>query len=131
MMVSIYVGLAVIVALGVVYNSARIQLSEQARELASLRVLGFTRAEVSRVLLVELIVLVVIAQPLGWLFGYVFSWITIQSFSSDLYRAPFVILPATYARASLIVMATAILSALLVRRRIDRFDLISVLKTRD
>lgn len=131
MMVSIYVGLAVIVALGVVYNSARIQLSEQARELARLRVLGFTRAEVSRVLLVELVVLVFIAQPLGWLFGYVFSWITIQSISSDLYRSPFVILPATYARASLIVMTTAILSALLVRRRIDRFDLISVLKTRD
>jgi putative ABC transport system permease protein len=131
MMVSIYVGLAVIVALGVVYNSARIQLSEQARELASLRVLGFTRAEVSRVLLVELIILVFAAQPLGWVFGYIFSWITIQSFSSDLYRAPFVILPSTYARASLVVMGTAILSALLVRRRIDRFNLISVLKTRD
>lgn len=131
MMVSIYVGLAVIVAMGVVYNSARIQLSEQARELASLRVLGFTEAEVSRVLLVELTILVLIAQPLGWLLGYLFSWITIQGFSSDLYRAPFVIHEATYARASLVVMAAAAISALVVRRRIGRFDLVSVLKTRD
>lgn len=131
MMVSIYVGLAVIVAMGVVYNSARIQLSEQARELASLRVLGFTEAEVSRVLLVELTILVLIAQPLGWLFGYLFSWITIQGFSSDLYRAPFVIHEATYARASLVVMAAAAVSAFVVRRRIGRFDLVSVLKTRD
>ncbi len=131
MMVSIYVSLAVIVALGVVYNSTRVQLSEQARELASLRVLGFTRAEVSRVLLVELVILVILAQPLGWLLGYVFSWITIQGFSSDLYRAPFIILPSTYARASLVVMATALVSGLLVRRRIDTFDLIAVLKTRD
>jgi putative ABC transport system permease protein len=131
MMVSIYVGLAMIVAMGVVYNSARIQLSEQARELASLRVLGFTEAEVSRVLLVELTILVMLAQPLGWLFGYLFSWITIQGFSSDLYRAPFVIHEATYARASLVVMASAAVSALIVRRRIGRFDLVSVLKTRD
>ena len=131
MMVSIYVSLAVIVAMGVVYNSARIQLSEQSRELASLRVLGFTEAEVSRVLLVELAILVLVAQPLGWGMGYVFSWITIQGFSSDLYRAPFIILEATYARASLVVIVAAAVSALLVRRRIDRFDLVAVLKTRD
>ncbi|MEW5962413.1 MAG: FtsX-like permease family protein [Pseudomonadota bacterium] len=131
MMVSIYVGLAMVVAMGVVYNSARIQLSEQARELASLRVLGFTEAEVSRVLLVELTILVLLAQPLGWLLGYLFSWITIQGFSSDLYRAPFVIHEATYARASLVVMVSAAVSALAVRRRIGRFDLVSVLKTRD
>lgn len=131
MMVSIYVGLAVIVAMGVVYNSARVQLSEQARELASLRVLGFTEAEVSRILLVELAILVLLAQPLGWLLGYLFGWLTIQGFSSDLYRAPFVILEATYARASLVVMLAAAVSALVVRQRIGRFDLVSVLKTRD
>lgn len=131
MMVSIYTSLAVIVAMGVVYNSARIQLSEQARELASLRVMGFTRAEVSRVLLVELTILVLVAQPIGWLMGYAFSWITIQGFSSDLYRAPFVINAATYARASLVAMITAAASAMLVRRRIDRLDLIAVLKTRE
>lgn len=131
MMVSIYVSLAIIVAAGVVYNSARIQLSEQARELASLRVLGFTRAEVSRVLLVELGILVAIAQPLGWLLGYGFSWLTIQGFSSDLYRVPLIIEDSTYAWSSIVVVGAAMVAALLVRRRVDRLDLISVLKTRE
>jgi putative ABC transport system permease protein len=130
-MVSVYVSLAAIVAFGVVYNSARIGLSEQARELASLRVLGFTRAEASRVLLIELVLLILAAQPLGWLLGYGFGWLTIKGFSSDLYRVQLVISSATYAKSSLVVMLAAAASALVVRRRIDRLDLISVLKTRD
>lgn len=131
MMVTIYAGLAIIVAAGVIYNSARIQLSEQARELASLRVLGFTRAEVSRVLLLELAILVILAQPLGWLIGYAFAWLTIQGFSSDLYRVPLIIDVSTYAWSSIVVIGAALAAALLVRRRVDRLDLISVLKTRE
>ena len=130
-MVAIYVSLAIIVAFGVVYNSARIQLSEHARDLASLRVLGFSRGEVSRVLLFELTLLVALAQPLGWLLGYLLGWLTIQSFSSDLYRAPFVISASTYAFASLVVLGSAAAASIIVRRRIDRLDLIEVLKTRD
>jgi putative ABC transport system permease protein len=129
--VAVYVVLAVIIAFGVVYNSARIQLSEHARELASLRVLGFTRAEVSRVLLTELALLTLIAIPLGWVIGYGFGWLLIQSFSSDLYRVPFTIERATYAKASLVILVATAVSALIVRRRIDRLDLIAVLKTRD
>ena len=97
---TIYVTLAVIIAFGVVYNSARIQLSEHARELASLRVLGFTRGEVSRVLFTELVLLTLVAIPLGWVIGYGFGWLLIQAFSSDLYRVPFVIERATYAKAA-------------------------------
>ena len=130
-MISIYVTLSTIIAFGVVYNSARIQLSERGRELASLRVLGFTRAEVSWVLLVELTIMVIIAQPLGWLFGYGLSWTLSQAFASDLYRIPFVIFTETYAKASLVVLAAAIISAYVVRRRIDRLNLIAVLKTRE
>jgi putative ABC transport system permease protein len=129
--VTIYVTLAVIIAFGVVYNSARIQLSEHARELASLRVLGFSRGEVSRVLLTELAVLTLIAVPLGWAIGYAFGVILIKAFSSDLYRVPFTIERATYAKASLVVLSAAAASALIVRRRIDSLDLIAVLKTRD
>jgi putative ABC transport system permease protein len=129
--VTIYVALAVIIAVGVVYNSARIQLSEHARELASLRVLGFTRGEVSRVLLTELALLTLAAIPLGWIIGYAFGWLLIQAFTSDLYRVPFVIERATYGKASLVVLLAAAASALIVRRRVDRLDLIGVLKTRD
>ena len=129
--VTIYVALAVIIAFGVVYNSARIQLSEHARELASLRVLGFTRGEVSRILLTELTLLTLMAIPLGWIVGYGFGWLLIQAFSSDLYRVPFTIERATYAQASLVVLLAAAASAFIVRRRVDALDLIAVLKTRD
>lgn len=130
-MTSIYIGLAVIVAFGVVYNSARIQLSERARDLASLRVLGFHRGEVARVLFTELALLALLAQPLGWIIGYWLSWITVQSFSSDLYSTPFIIETATFAKASLVTLAATIGSAIVVRRRIDKLDLIAVLKTKE
>src|SRR5690606_27750746 len=127
----VYIILSVIIAFGVVYNSTRIQLSERARELASLRVLGFTRGEVSRVLLTELAILTAAAQPLGWLLGYAFGWAVMRAFQSDIFTVPFVILPATYGISALVVIGAAAASALIVRRRIDRLDLIAVLKTRD
>lgn len=130
-MTTVYVLLAVIITFGVIYNSARIQLSERARELASLRVLGFTRMEVSSVLLTELAIIVILAQPLGWLLGYGFSVAVAEGFASDLFRIPLVITDATYARSSLVVLAAGLISALIVRRRIDHFDLIAVLKTRE
>lgn len=131
LMTSVYVALAVIITFGLVYNSARIQLSERARELASLRVLGFTRGEVSSVLLTELAVVVALAQPLGWGLGAALSWSVVRGFESDLFRIPFIIDQSTFAVASLLVIAIAALSALIVRRRIDRLDLVRVLKTRD
>jgi putative ABC transport system permease protein len=130
-MTSVYTALAVIITFGIVYNSARIQLSERARELASLRVMGFTRAEVSTVLLVELGVIVALAQPLGWLLGYLFSWSVVKGLESDLFRIPLIISQSTFATASLVVVGVAALSALIVRRRIDRLDLVRVLKTRE
>ncbi len=130
-MTTVYEILACIIAFGVVYNSARIQLSERARELATLRVLGLTRAEVSGVLLTELGILSIAAVPLGWLLGNRLAWVTVQGFASDLYTVPFIIAPATYAKSALIVLLAAALSALIVRRRIDRFDLVSVLKARE
>lgn len=130
-MITVYVTLGVVITFGVVYNSARIQLSERGRELASLRVLGFTRGEVSSVLLIQLAVITTLAQPLGWLLGFGFSWLTNQAFSSDLYSVPFLVTSASYARATLVVLAAALISALIVRRRIDALDLIAVLKTRE
>jgi len=131
LMISVYVTLAAIIALGVVYNFSRIALSEQGRELASLRVLGFTRAEVAAVILMELAVVVLLAQPIGWLIGHGIGRAMVAAFSSDLYRVPFVMGRRVYATASLVVISAAILSALAIRRRVDRLDLIAVLKTRE
>jgi len=130
-MASIYTGLAAIIAFGVVYNSARISLSERARELASLRVLGFTRSEVLRILLLELALLTLIAQPPGWAMGYGLAWIMKTNLAGELMRVRLVVEHSTYVLASAIVIGAALLSALVVRRRIDRLDLVAVLKTRD
>lgn len=130
-MTTLYVALAVIITFGVIYNSARIQLSERARELASLRVFGFTRTEVSGVLLIELGIMVFVAQPLGWLLGYGFSWSVVQGFESDLFRVPLIVSSQTLAVSSLVVLGAAVVSALIVRRRVDRLDLVRVLKTRE
>ena len=130
-MITVFVGLAGIIAFGVVYNFARISLSEQGRELASLRVLGFTRGEVSGLMLAELAAVVLIAQPLGWFLGYLFAAAMVRGYSTELYRVPFFIGREVYAWSSLIVIAAAIASGLVVRRRIDRLDMIAVLKTRE
>lgn len=130
-MTTVYICLSLIIAFGVVYNAARIQLSERQREFASLRVLGFTRREVSHVLLSELGTLVAVAVPLGCLIGYGFAWAVIEGFDNDLYRMPFVVNSDTYAIASLIVLASAGASALIVRRRIDTLNMIEALKTRE
>lgn len=130
-MVTVYVSLAAIIAFGVVYNLARISLSEQGREMASLRVLGFTRGEVSGLLIGELAAVVIIAQPLGWLIGYGFSWAMIKGFTTELYQVPLIVNREVYAYASLVVMAAALISGIMVRGRIDRLDMIEVLKTRE
>jgi putative ABC transport system permease protein len=117
-MASIYTGLAAIIAFGVVYNSARISLSERARELASLRVLGFTRAEVLRILLLELALLTLIAQPPGWAMGYGLAWIMKTNLAGELMRVRLVVEHSTYVLASVIVITAAVLSALVVRRRV-------------
>jgi putative ABC transport system permease protein len=130
-MASIYTSLAAIIAFGMVYNSARISLSERARELASLRVFGFSEGEVLRTLLLELALLCLIAQPLGWVIGYHLAWIMKISLAGELMRVRLVVEPFTYVFASAVVLAAAVLSALVVRERVNRLDLVAVLKTRD
>ncbi|NND49816.1 MAG: FtsX-like permease family protein, partial [Rhizobiales bacterium] len=127
----VYLALASVIAFGVIYNSTRIRLSERAREFASLRVLGFTASEVYWVLFAEFALLILAAIPLGWGIGYILALVTVQGFQSELYRLPLVIGPDKYAFASIVVLAAASLSAAVVRRRIGRLDLISVLKTRE
>ena len=120
-----------IIAFGVVYNSARIALSERDRELASLRVMGFTRGEVAYILLGELGLVTLLALPLGYLFGHELCRYLSNAFRSDLYRVPLVLEVDTFAFASSVVLASAIISAILLWRKLNRLDLIGVLKTRE
>ncbi len=120
---------AVIISFGVIYNSARIALAESGRELASLRVLGFTRGEIAYILLGELGILTLFAIPLGLLLGEWMCYYIAHKMQSDLFRVPVVLTPQTYAFAATVVLVSATLSGLAVRRRLDQLDLIAVLKT--
>jgi len=120
-----------IIAFGVVYNSARIALSERERELASLRVLGFTRGEIAWILLGELGIAILAALPLGFLFGRLLCGYLSDSFRSDLYRVPLVVEPDTYAFAAAVIVGSSLISGLLLWRKLQQLDLIAVLKTRE
>ncbi len=122
---------AAVIAVGVVYNNARIALAERTWELASLRVLGFTRAEVSGLLLGEMAIGIAIALPLGMLMGYGLVVLIADLTQSDQFYFPVVIQPRTYAIAGLAVLVSGVASALVVRRRIDRLDMVAALKTRE
>nr|WP_225937707.1 ABC transporter permease [Myxococcus sp. RHSTA-1-4] len=120
------------IAVGIVYNNARVALAVRSRDLATLRVLGFTRREISLVLLGEMAVGLLLALPLGMVLGKLFAeWVARAAVDSELYRIPAIVAPPTYATAVLVVLVAGILSALLVRRRLDHLDLIGVLKTRE
>lgn len=130
-MLFFYVSFASAIAVGVVYNSARILFSERAHELATLRVLGYHRSEVSIVLVGELALLVVAAVPLGCVIGYWMAQLMTAMFSSDLFRLPFMPSRATYGYSILIVLAAAMATALAVTRRVLRLDMVRVLKAHE
>jgi putative ABC transport system permease protein len=122
---------AATIAVGVVYNNARIQLAERAWELASLRVLGFTRAEVSVLLLGELALEIAAAIPLGFLAGFWLAALLLALMPHEMVEFPLIIYAPTYLYAGAVVVAAGVVSALIVRNRIDNLDLVGVLKTRE
>jgi putative ABC transport system permease protein len=128
---AILIAFAVIIAFGMVYNGARIALSERGHELASLRVLGFTRAEIGVMLLGEQAILTLIAIPLGFAMGYGLAGLLTVAVDTELIRFPLLISPRTYVLAFLVIAGAAVLSGLLVKWRLRNLDLVAVLKTRE
>jgi putative ABC transport system permease protein len=130
---SIFINLifASVIAFGVVYNAARISLSERSRELASLRVLGFTRAEISLILMGELALLTLVSLPVGALFGYILTVGILGSIDSEVYRFPLHISRQAVAWSFLGIIGAALVSGLIVRRKLDGLDLVAVLKIRE
>jgi len=122
---------AIIIAAGVIYNAARISLSERSRDLASLRVLGFTRGEIARMLLGELAVLTLAAVPLGLALGYGESAWLVSVFSTETLSFPVVIYPRTYGLALAVTLAASVSCSIYVRRRLNELDLVAVLKSRE
>jgi putative ABC transport system permease protein len=127
----ILAGFGMLIAIGVVYNSARIALQERAWELAGLRIIGLTRREVSAIIVSELVAELVVAIPLGLLIGRYLIELIASARASQSFQIPAVINPSSYVMASLLVIAAAFASFIMIRRRIDTLDLVAVLKTRD
>jgi len=120
-----------IISFGVVYNSARVALTERSRELATLRVLGFTRTETARLLLGEMAILTALAIPIGCVLGRLFAEIAVAALSTETQRMPVHVASGTYLLAIGTVMTAAVFSGLMVRRQVNRLDLVAVLKERE
>jgi len=130
-MIGFYVAFASAIAVGVIYNSARILFSERAHELATLRVLGYHESEVAIVLLGELTVLILLALPVGCALGYAMAQLMIAMFSSDLFRLPFAASRASYGFSLVVVLVAALATAMLVARRVLKLDMVRVLKAHE
>ncbi|MQA88626.1 MAG: FtsX-like permease family protein [Gemmatimonas sp.] len=128
---TILVLFAGVIAVGVIYNGARIALSERGRELASLRVLGFTKREIAVILFGEQTTVTALGIPIGFLIGLFFVRAILGAFANENYRIPLVVTSSTYAFAAIVAISAALFAGLLVRRRLNRLDLIEVLKTRE
>jgi putative ABC transport system permease protein len=122
---------ACIIAFGVVYNAARIALSERSRELATLRIIGFSRVQIAVVLLGEQAALTIAAIPVGCVVGYGLVLLLSLAYSTELYRLPPIVTKGNYVFAFGVVSIAALISGLIVRRHLDRLDLVAVLKTRE
>ena len=129
--IAFYASISTVLAFGVIYNNIRIALSERGRELATLRVLGFTNGEIAYMLFGETAILTLLGLPLGCLGGWALAEFMAQGFNTELFRIPVVIEPSTYGLGLLVVLLSAVASALIVTRRLFRLNLISVLKTRE
>ncbi|MEO1149318.1 MAG: ABC transporter permease, partial [Cyanobacteria bacterium J06638_22] len=127
----VLVGFASVIAFGVVYNAARIALSERERELATLRIIGFTKGEIAFILLGEQAVLLTLAIPIGFALGFGLAAMMTEIYDWELFRFPLVITQSTYAFAFVVIMVAALASGLMIRRQLNRLDLIAVLKTRE
>ncbi|MET0281972.1 MAG: FtsX-like permease family protein [Steroidobacteraceae bacterium] len=127
----LFIVFASMMAAGVAFSAARVTLAEQERDLATLRVLGFGRREASYVLLAEIGALLVIALPIGMLIGRLLSRWLMSQFATDLFTFPYVTAPVAYAKPALFIVVAVAVATLLVRRGVDRLDLVGVLKSRD
>lgn len=125
------IGFACVLAMGMIYNGARIALSERANELATLRILGFTRQEITLILLGEQAILIALAVPFGFAVGYGLCAYLSVRLQTELYRMPLIVESSSYAWAFIIVVICTVMSGFLISKRLAKLDMVSVLKSRE
>lgn len=128
---SILAGFAIVIAIAVVYNNAIIILAERSWELSTLRVLGFTDREVSNIFFYNIIFEVLLAIPMGILFGYWISWSLLELMQTDWFKIPFIIESKTYVISIVVVIIASLMSFFIIKKRIQQLNLTAVLKVGD
>lgn len=122
---------AAVISIGVVYNTAMISLSERIFELGSLRILGFTKEEVFRILAGELGFEILASLPIGCVLGYSCAYLLMNTVETEGFKIPLIISYRTYVIAIFTTLGTAVLSYFILYSKIKTMDLLSVLKIRE
>ncbi len=120
-----------VIAFSIIYNSTVVSLLERERELASLRVLGFTKQEVGAIVYQENFLLGGVGVLLGLPFGAWSARTLLALLDTDMYRMPYHAETASFMLSAGLIAAFVALANLAVRRRIHRLDMVEVLKSRE
>jgi putative ABC transport system permease protein len=130
-MTMVNIAVAAIIVFGVIYNSARISLAERARELASMRLLGYSRLDVAYIMLGELALLTLAAIPIGCALGYLLAYMLTEGTANEMFRLPLHMEKGNFGYAVVVVVATVVFSAAAVTRKVFSLDIVSILKAKE
>ena len=120
-----------IISFSIIYNITSVSLAERERELASLRVMGFSREEVGRILYHENIALGVVGLVLGLPLGIAISKALVTAFDTEMIRLPYHLEPRTFIISITLTLFFVLVSNLAIRRKIHHLDLVETLKERE
>lgn len=115
----------------VLYNLTNINVSERVREIASLKVLGFTRREVYSYIFREILLLAVVGDALGMVLGTHLASFVVTTAEVDYVMFGRTIHPASYVYAFALTLVFSGIVVLILRRKLDHVDMVESLKSVD
>ncbi len=129
--IGVIITLSCIMGFAIIYNTTTISIMERKRELASLRIMGFTNKKVSELIFNENTAVSVMGLIVGMPLGRFMGVQMLNYVPEDMMSLPLVIFPKTYVLAAVTVALFVILAQMANMRRISRMDLVEVMKSRE
>jgi putative ABC transport system permease protein len=130
-MIFMTVFFAGLIAFGSILNTALVSLSERSREVGTLRVLGYTPAQITWIFSGESHLLNSVGIVLGLIAGIGLSKLVSAAYSTELYRFPSVIYPSRLVISAILMFFFITLAQLIIYRMITRFPWLEVLKVKE